>query len=103
VLLAFPQNRQAGDRTDGFFAGYSGMGVRFTSADGSFVFGSVAVTWNTWPRVVTSSPSPAASSATIGVIVDPRVALNAASLGPVAYGSRRSFTPRGAPRRASRR
>jgi protocatechuate 3,4-dioxygenase beta subunit len=41
VLLDFPKNRQAGERTDGFFAGYSGIGVRFTSPDGSFVLTGV--------------------------------------------------------------
>src|SRR5262249_23644774 len=41
VLLAFTKNRQAGDRTEGYFAGYSGIGVRFTSPDGSFVLTGV--------------------------------------------------------------
>jgi hypothetical protein len=41
VLVGFPRERQAGDKTEGFFAGYSGMGVRFTSPDGSFVLTGV--------------------------------------------------------------
>jgi beta-lactamase regulating signal transducer with metallopeptidase domain len=41
VLVNFPRERQAGDQTEGFFAGYSGMGVRFTSPDGSFVLTGV--------------------------------------------------------------
>lgn len=41
VLVGFPRERKAGDQTDGFFAGYSGIGVRFTSADGSFVLTGV--------------------------------------------------------------
>jgi beta-lactamase regulating signal transducer with metallopeptidase domain len=41
VLVGFPRERQPGDKTMGFFAGYSGMGVRFTSADGSFVLTGV--------------------------------------------------------------
>lgn len=41
VLLAFPRERKLDDVTQGFFAGYSGIGVRFTSPDGSFVFTGV--------------------------------------------------------------
>jgi len=41
VLLAFPRDRKPGDVTEGFFAGYSGIGVRFTSDDGSFVLTGV--------------------------------------------------------------
>jgi hypothetical protein len=41
VLVDFPRDRRPGDQTAGFFAGYSGMGVRFTSADGSFVLTGV--------------------------------------------------------------
>jgi protocatechuate 3,4-dioxygenase beta subunit len=41
VLVGFPLQRQAGDRTEGFFAGYSGIGVHFTSADGTFVLTGV--------------------------------------------------------------
>jgi uncharacterized GH25 family protein len=41
VLVGFPNARQVGDKSDGFFAGYSGMGVRFTSADGTFVLTGV--------------------------------------------------------------
>jgi protocatechuate 3,4-dioxygenase beta subunit len=41
VLLDFPRNRQPTDRTDIGFAGHVGIGVRFTSADGSFVFTNI--------------------------------------------------------------
>jgi hypothetical protein len=41
VLVGAPRQRQQGDRLTGFFAGYSGIGVRFTSADGSFVLTGV--------------------------------------------------------------
>lgn len=41
VLVAFPRERKPGDKTDGFFAGYSGIGVRFTSDDGTFVLTGV--------------------------------------------------------------
>lgn len=37
VLVGYPRTRQPGERSSGFFAGYSGIGVRFTSADGTFV------------------------------------------------------------------
>lgn len=37
VLVGFPRQRRPGDQTGGFFAGYSGIGVRFTAADGRFV------------------------------------------------------------------
>jgi Carboxypeptidase regulatory-like domain len=33
----FPRERQPGDGGGGYFAGYVGIGVRFTSSDGSFV------------------------------------------------------------------
>jgi uncharacterized GH25 family protein len=41
VLVHFPRERKKGDRTAGFFAGYTGIGVRFTSADGRFVLTGV--------------------------------------------------------------
>src|SRR5207302_6726580 len=41
VLVGFPRERKPGDASGGFFAGYSGIGVRFTSADGSFVLTGV--------------------------------------------------------------
>ncbi|MFO0846427.1 MAG: M56 family metallopeptidase [Gemmataceae bacterium] len=41
VLVGFPRDRRPGDKTDGYFAGYSGMGVRFTSDDGTFVLTGV--------------------------------------------------------------
>jgi hypothetical protein len=41
VLVGFPRDRRPGDQSSGFFAGYSGMGVRFTSADGGFVLTGV--------------------------------------------------------------
>jgi beta-lactamase regulating signal transducer with metallopeptidase domain len=41
VLVNFPRERRLGDHTEGFFAGYTGMGVHFTSADGSFVLTGV--------------------------------------------------------------
>jgi hypothetical protein len=41
ILVGFPDNRLPDDKTEGFFAGYSGIGVRFTSADGSFVLTGV--------------------------------------------------------------
>jgi hypothetical protein len=41
ILVSFPRERREGERTEGFFAGYSGIGVRFTSADGSFVLTGV--------------------------------------------------------------
>jgi hypothetical protein len=41
ILVGFPRDRRADDQTGGFFAGYCGMGVRFTSADGSFVLSGV--------------------------------------------------------------
>jgi Carboxypeptidase regulatory-like domain len=41
ILLDFPRERRKDDRSEGFFAGYSGIGVRFTSADGSFVLTGV--------------------------------------------------------------
>src|SRR5262249_45020591 len=34
ILVAFPRERRKGEQTEGFFAGYSGIGVRFTSDDG---------------------------------------------------------------------
>jgi hypothetical protein len=36
VLVAFPREHRPGDKTGGFFAGYSGIGVRFTTDDGTF-------------------------------------------------------------------
>jgi uncharacterized GH25 family protein len=41
VLVNFPHEKRPGDQSAGFFAGYCGMGVRFTSADGSFVLTGV--------------------------------------------------------------
>jgi len=41
VLVNFPRQQQPGDNSGGYFAGYSGIGVRFTSADGSFVLTGV--------------------------------------------------------------
>jgi hypothetical protein len=41
VLVGFPRDRRADERTEGFFAGYSGIGVRFTSPDGSFALSGV--------------------------------------------------------------
>src|SRR5262249_29880001 len=41
VLVHFPREKKPGDKSDGFFAGYVGIGVRFTSADGSFVLTGV--------------------------------------------------------------
>jgi hypothetical protein len=41
VLVGFPRARQPGDRSGGFLAGYSGIGVRFTSEDGGFVLTGV--------------------------------------------------------------
>jgi hypothetical protein len=41
VLVSFPRERRNGDQTDGYFAGYCGIGVRFTSADGRFVLTGV--------------------------------------------------------------
>ncbi len=41
VLVNFPRLQVPGDRGDGFFAGYCGIGVRFTSADGTFVLTGV--------------------------------------------------------------
>ena len=41
VLVNFPRQRQPGDQSGGYFAGYCGIGVRFTSADGSFVLTGV--------------------------------------------------------------
>jgi beta-lactamase regulating signal transducer with metallopeptidase domain/uncharacterized GH25 family protein len=41
VLVGFPRDRKPGDKTDGYFAGYSGIGVRFTSDDGTFVLTGV--------------------------------------------------------------
>lgn len=41
VLVDFPRNRRADDQSGGYFAGYCGMGVRFTSDDGSFVLTGV--------------------------------------------------------------
>jgi uncharacterized GH25 family protein len=41
VLVNFPRERKQGDRISGFFAGYTGIGVRFTSPDGRFVLTGV--------------------------------------------------------------
>jgi beta-lactamase regulating signal transducer with metallopeptidase domain/uncharacterized GH25 family protein len=41
IIVGFPRERRPGDQTSGFFAGYSGIGVRFTSPDGSFVLTGV--------------------------------------------------------------
>ncbi len=41
VLVNFPRPQQPGDNSGGYFAGYCGIGVRFTSADGSFVLTGV--------------------------------------------------------------
>jgi len=41
VLVGFPHDRRPGDKTDGYFAGYSGIGVRFTSSEGTFVLTGV--------------------------------------------------------------
>jgi beta-lactamase regulating signal transducer with metallopeptidase domain/protocatechuate 3,4-dioxygenase beta subunit len=37
VLVSFPRERRPGDQSGGFFAGYMGIGVRFTSPDGRFI------------------------------------------------------------------
>ena len=50
MLVNFPRKRRPGDQSSGFFAGYCGIGVRFTSADGSFVLtgvGAGSVYWVT--------------------------------------------------------
>jgi len=41
VLLRRPHESRPGDEATGYFAGYSGIGVRFTSPDGSFVLTGV--------------------------------------------------------------
>jgi hypothetical protein len=41
VLVGFPRERREGDQSSGFFAGYSGIGVRFTAPDGRFVLTGV--------------------------------------------------------------
>src|SRR5262245_5966241 len=41
ILVSFPRERRKGENTEGFFAGYGGIGVCFTSADGSFVLTGV--------------------------------------------------------------
>jgi beta-lactamase regulating signal transducer with metallopeptidase domain len=41
VLVNFPHERRPGDASGGYFAGYCGMGVRFTSADGTFALTGV--------------------------------------------------------------
>ncbi|MFO0937745.1 MAG: sigma-70 family RNA polymerase sigma factor [Gemmataceae bacterium] len=41
VTVNFPQDPKAGDHTEGYFAGYSGVGVQFSSEDGSFVLTGV--------------------------------------------------------------
>jgi RNA polymerase sigma factor (sigma-70 family) len=41
VLVSFPRESKPGDQTSSYFAGFSGIGVRFTSPDGSFVLTGV--------------------------------------------------------------
>jgi beta-lactamase regulating signal transducer with metallopeptidase domain len=41
VLVNFPREKKPGDVSGGFFAGYTGIGVRFTSDDGGFVLTGV--------------------------------------------------------------
>jgi hypothetical protein len=41
VLVNFPLNRLPDDQVQGYFAGYSGIGVRFTSDDGAFLLTGV--------------------------------------------------------------
>jgi beta-lactamase regulating signal transducer with metallopeptidase domain len=41
VLVNFPREKKPGDASGGFFAGYTGIGVRFTSDDGGFVLTGV--------------------------------------------------------------
>jgi beta-lactamase regulating signal transducer with metallopeptidase domain len=41
VLVNFPHERRPNDASGGYFAGYCGMGVRFTSPDGTFVLTGV--------------------------------------------------------------
>ena len=41
VLVNFPRARLPGDQSGGYFAGFCGIGVRFTTADGSFVLTGV--------------------------------------------------------------
>ncbi|HYV37730.1 MAG TPA: carboxypeptidase-like regulatory domain-containing protein, partial [Gemmataceae bacterium] len=41
VFVEFPRERQKGDKLAGYFAGYSSVGVSFTSEDGSFVLSGV--------------------------------------------------------------
>jgi protocatechuate 3,4-dioxygenase beta subunit len=41
VLVNAPHERRADDQSGGYFAGFCGMGVRFTSGDGSFVLTGV--------------------------------------------------------------
>jgi protocatechuate 3,4-dioxygenase beta subunit len=41
ILVNSPHERRADDQSGGYFAGYCGMGVRFTSDDGSFVLTGV--------------------------------------------------------------
>jgi protocatechuate 3,4-dioxygenase beta subunit len=41
ILVNFPHERHADDQSGGYFAGYCGMGVYFTSDDGSFVLTGV--------------------------------------------------------------
>jgi protocatechuate 3,4-dioxygenase beta subunit len=41
IRVGLPRERQPGDQFTGFFAGYSGIGVRFTSDDGRFVLTGV--------------------------------------------------------------
>jgi hypothetical protein len=41
VLVNFPREQRPGDQSGGYFAGYCGIGVRFTTTDGSFVLTGV--------------------------------------------------------------
>jgi hypothetical protein len=41
ILVNIPRERKPGDVSGGFFAGYTGIGVRFTSDDGGFVLTGV--------------------------------------------------------------
>jgi beta-lactamase regulating signal transducer with metallopeptidase domain len=41
ITVNFPHERRPGDQSGGYFAGYCGIGVRFTSPDGTFVLTGV--------------------------------------------------------------
>ena len=62
------------------FRGFITIARVATAADGSFAFSGVRPDRNTRLRVIDEA-SPAALSAVLGVIVDPRVAINAVSVG----------------------